>query len=141
MCSARCHTPDMGHVHARSGAACVAVLSAATFLVGCGASHQAASPTATTSHARLTSQPVKADLQQRGRYTVTVLMTTSNSLRTMRHMRQLARRSNGSLAFLVADSLPGQMYPSFPNYRDANEFSAALFREQLEHVLSVQPAD
>jgi hypothetical protein len=115
------------------------VLATATFLAGCGASHDTASPTATTSHARLTSQPVQADTRGTGRYTVTVLMTTSNSDRTMRHMRQLARRSNGSLGFIETASLPGQMYPSFPSYRDANAFSAALFREHLEDVLSVQP--
>jgi hypothetical protein len=117
----------------------VVVLSVATLLAGCS-SHQAASPTTTAPHARLASLPVQAGVRGPGRYTVTVLMTTSNSNRTMRHMRKLARQSDGSLAFIETSSLPGQMYPSFPNYRDANEFSAALYREHLEHVLSVQPA-
>jgi hypothetical protein len=88
----------------------------------------------------LASQPVQAAVHDPGRYTVTILMTTSDSRRTMRHMRRLARRGNGSLGFVEANSLPGQSYASFPNYRDANAFSAALFREHLEAVLRVQPA-
>jgi hypothetical protein len=67
-----------------------------------------------------------------------VLMTTSNSLRTISHMRRLARRSEGSLSPVQADSYPGQSYANFPNYRDANEYSAALFREHLEKVLAVR---
>jgi hypothetical protein len=119
-------------------AACVAVLSTATFLAGCSSSHQAASPFPATPQAGSASQPVQADVQQTGRYTVTVLMTTSNSNRTFRHMRKLARRSEGSLSPVQEASLPGQSYANFPNYRDANEFSAALFREHLEKVLAVQ---
>jgi hypothetical protein len=110
-------------------------------LTGCSSNHAASpTPAATTSHAQLASQPVQADVRGPGRYTVTVLMTTGDSDTTIKHMRKLARRSKGSLSPAEAMSLPAQSYAGFPNYRDANEFSAALFREHLEHVLSITPA-
>jgi hypothetical protein len=55
-------------------------------------------------------------------------------------VQALARRSEGSLSPFETASLPGQSYAAFPSYRDANSFSAALFREHFEQVLSITPS-